>query len=145
MARHIVTDYSGYSRYFESHKLVSRKVAFEQVYRRNRHRYPLPFRYYLVHHKDGDKLNNDPENLELLTREQHNKLHSSFTMNQLRSMELRRRKNKFRVKVFVLASFSALSFFLSYLLSSKTLALLGIIFGVSAVYTFFVRRTSIFS
>lgn len=30
---------------------------------------------YVVHHVDGDKLNNDPANLELLTREEHMSLH----------------------------------------------------------------------
>lgn len=32
----------------------------------------------VVHHIDGNKLNNDPENLELKTREQHNTIHRKF-------------------------------------------------------------------
>lgn len=32
----------------------------------------------IVHHKDEDKLNNDIENLEVMTRAEHNKLHQSF-------------------------------------------------------------------
>lgn len=31
-----------------------------------------------VHHKDGNKLNNDPENLEIITRSDHGKYHCNF-------------------------------------------------------------------
>lgn len=41
----------------------------------------------IVHHKDGDKLNNDISNLEVLTNSQHSKLHypkgSMFGINQI--------------------------------------------------------------
>lgn len=134
-----VTDYKGYLRDFHSRRLVSREVAFEHVYRRNRRRYPLPFRCYLVHHKDGNKRNNNPDNLELFTRKEHDKLHSSFNISQLRGIELRRRRNKFLFRVSALAFASVLSFSLSYLLSSRVLALLGVVFGFSAVYVFLAR------
>ncbi|GAG08346.1 unnamed protein product, partial [marine sediment metagenome] len=35
----------------------------------------LDTRTEVVHHKDGDKLNNDPDNLELTTRSEHSKYH----------------------------------------------------------------------
>ena len=31
----------------------------------------------VVHHKDGDKWNNDPSNLEVMTREEHTRLHQT--------------------------------------------------------------------
>lgn len=34
--------------------------------------------YDVVHHKDGCKFNNAPENLEVLTHEEHNKKHESW-------------------------------------------------------------------
>lgn len=36
----------------------------------------------VVHHKDGDKSNNSPENLELLTRSEHTRLHHELRRNQ---------------------------------------------------------------
>lgn len=129
-----VTDHRGYLRNFHSRRLVSREIAFEQLYRCNRRRYPLPFRCYLVHHKDGNKRNNSPDNLELFTRKEHDKLHSSVSISQLRNIEFKRRKNMFLFRIFALTFASVLAFCVSYLLSSRILAFLGIVFGVSAVY-----------
>jgi hypothetical protein len=38
-----------------------------------------------VHHKDGNKLNNEPSNLEILTRSQHSKLHVNDHFKRVKS------------------------------------------------------------
>ncbi len=55
--------------------LIHRQIAYHKIYRKNRDKYPLPFKKYVVHHIDGDKLNNDVSNLEIMTEEEHNRLH----------------------------------------------------------------------
>lgn len=53
--------------------LVHRKVAFNYIY--NKHTYPLRFGAYDIHHIDRNKTNNNPSNLQILTREQHKAIH----------------------------------------------------------------------
>jgi hypothetical protein len=55
--------------------LIHRKVAFRYHY--NSQEYSQRYREYDVHHKDGNKRNNSPGNLQILTREEHKKLHKS--------------------------------------------------------------------
>lgn len=68
----IYTDEKGYKRHSN---LVHRQKVYEQIYKKNRHKYPLPFSEYVVHHKDGNKENNNIENLEILTPEEHDAVH----------------------------------------------------------------------
>ena len=57
-------DEKGYERYSGSGKLVHREVVKKQgVY--------LKPGFHHVHHKDGNKLNNDPKNLEVKYRSEH--------------------------------------------------------------------------
>jgi len=80
------TDKKGYKREKPSHSnLIHRQNAFKYIYLKNRDKYPLRFRYYQVHHKDGNKKNNHSSNLELLTREQHEAIHSIKTKEVPRS------------------------------------------------------------
>ena len=65
-------DEKGYLKGEDKHSnLWHRKVAYYKIYLKNKGKYPLPFSEYEVHHKDGDKKNNLPENLEILTPEEH--------------------------------------------------------------------------
>lgn len=53
--------------------LVHRAVAYHHHYLGGN--FELPFSMYDVHHKDRNKRNNNPDNLEILTREEHKKKH----------------------------------------------------------------------
>lgn len=68
-------DQYGYYRYKISHILVHRNIAYHQIYLCNRKKYPLPWKAYVVHHKDGNKHNNQLKNLEILTWNEHAEKH----------------------------------------------------------------------
>jgi len=55
--------------------LISRKVAYKEIYLKNRDKYPLPFGKYKVHHIDGEKLNNSVKNLYICIQADHNLIH----------------------------------------------------------------------
>src|SRR3989344_2622962 len=55
--------------------LVHRQIAYHQIYKNNRDKYPLPFSKYQVHHRDKNKQNNHLDNLVLIERESHEKIH----------------------------------------------------------------------
>lgn len=70
-------DENGYERGEPKHSnLVHRQIAYKEIYLPNKHKYSLPFSKYDVHHKDGDKLNNDISNLQILTRKEHEQIHN---------------------------------------------------------------------
>lgn len=58
-------------------RLVHRDVAFNHHYKEGYQngKYTKRFREYDIHHKDRNKLNNHPDNLQILTREEHKKIH----------------------------------------------------------------------
>ena len=68
-------DERGYKRYKKDNRLIHRDIAFLEVYRKNRASYQRRFSEYDVHHIDGNKLNNSPENLILKPRSTHELTH----------------------------------------------------------------------
>jgi hypothetical protein len=71
-----VVDKNGYERGKSEHSdLIHRQNAYKYIYKPNRDKYPLPFSEYVVHHKDGNKLNNHSKNLEIFTKAEHEALH----------------------------------------------------------------------
>jgi len=58
----------GYARYKDSNKYVHRQAAKKKI-GRSLHSDEV------VHHRDGDKLNNNPNNLQVMSRRDHNRLH----------------------------------------------------------------------
>jgi len=71
-------------RFKDSNKLIHRWVAYTKIYKLNKHDYKKPFREYQIHHKDGNKRNNDVSNLELLDAYDHKTKHTPFPLNILR-------------------------------------------------------------
>jgi hypothetical protein len=63
-------DEKGYPRNDDG-ELIHRIVAYKNIYLKNRDIYPLPFGEYVVHHKDGNKLNYRVSNLQLMTQKEH--------------------------------------------------------------------------
>jgi len=66
------TDSHGYLRYVDTDCLVHRDVAFQNHLARS----DIKFSKCDVHHKDGNKLNNDPNNLEVLKPDEHLEKHN---------------------------------------------------------------------
>ena len=68
-------DERGYMRYKKDGKLIHRDIAFKEIYRKNRNSFPRRFSEYVVHHMDGNKLNNSPSNLSIKPKDTHNLVH----------------------------------------------------------------------
>ena len=58
----------------------NRKVGQLHVYVYEQHYKCSILSGYVVHHKDGNKANNDPTNLELMSRSEHLRLHNTGKM-----------------------------------------------------------------
>lgn len=72
--RKIIVDKFGYLRFCDTGELIHRVIAYEK-YQTAPNLYPLEFHCYVVHHKNGNKWDNRPCNLMLLTMNQHRKYH----------------------------------------------------------------------
>lgn len=68
-------------------KLIHRKIAFQKIYQKNRRDYSLPFKEYIIHHRDGDKLNNKISNLQIMTQEEHQREHGLLEENDEEQFE----------------------------------------------------------
>jgi len=70
-------DEDGYIRTRKS-RLLHRQIAYHEIYLENKDLFPLPFSQYVIHHIDGNKRNNNIHNLDILTPEEHNKVHGYY-------------------------------------------------------------------
>lgn len=74
-----IDDY-GYERFEDNpDRLVHRYVAYHYLYDPNE--YEFRFGDYVIHHKDGNKLNNHPNNLMILTPDEHSEIHGFESHN----------------------------------------------------------------
>lgn len=64
-----VVDYNGYLRWKSDNRLCHRDIAFNHVYRKGS--FGNKFSDYDVHHKNKNKFDNNPDNLEIILREEH--------------------------------------------------------------------------
>jgi len=55
---------------------VSFVVAYKNIFLKDKEYYPLSFEKYIIHHKDRDKDNNRTSNLDIVTRDEHEQIHS---------------------------------------------------------------------
>jgi len=69
-------DRRGYRVWRNSNKSVHRGIARDKIWAKDRKKYPLEFKEYQVHHKDGIKLNNKADNLELIQIRDHELKHN---------------------------------------------------------------------
>lgn len=77
-------DKNGYPRGKINHSdLIHRQIAYSEIYLKNRDKYPLPFSKYQIHHKDGNKENFLPSNLQIVTEEEHRALHGLPPKNKV--------------------------------------------------------------
>ena len=72
------TNKNGYRQHYNPKSPEARKSGFSPVHRDvARKKYKRDIKpYEVVHHKDGNKLNNSWNNLELMSRSKHTKLHN---------------------------------------------------------------------
>ncbi len=62
-------DNNGYLRWKSDNRLCHRDTAFNQVFKKGS--FTMQFSEYDVHHKDGNKFNNNSDNLDIIFREDH--------------------------------------------------------------------------
>ena len=70
-------DENGYLRFCSDNRLVHRDISYRFIYRKGFKNgvYKKRFSEYEIHHKDRDKQNNRIANLEILTSDEHKKIH----------------------------------------------------------------------
>ena len=66
-------DNNGYLRWNAGDRLCHRDIAYHYIYQKGN--YEKPFGEYDIHHKNKNKFDNRPENLRILTREDHDIVH----------------------------------------------------------------------
>ena len=82
MGSKLYIDKNGYYRRKADDRLLHRNVAYFQIYLKNRDKYPLPFKKYIVHHKDGNKRNSYPNNLEIMLPGEHKTHHRNYLIEK---------------------------------------------------------------
>jgi len=67
-------DKKGYLRW-KSKRLVHRDTAYRFIFKKNRQKYRMPFSKYQIHHKNRRKWDNRIDNLQILTKSEHERMH----------------------------------------------------------------------
>lgn len=93
--RHVQTNntYSWSGNYYPLHKLVAAEAypeKFEEYCAKN----SVNKNSMAIHHKDHDRMNNTPSNLEIITSLEHTKDHHSFNVNGYNGSELQKQRLK---------------------------------------------------
>ena len=93
--RHVQTNntYSWSGNYYPLHKLVAAEAypeKFEEYCAKN----SVNKNSMAIHHKDHDRMNNTPSNLEIITSLEHAKDHHSFNVNGYNGSELQKQRLK---------------------------------------------------
>lgn len=79
-------DERGYKRFKSSGKLVHRYVAYKHIYKKRAlFQYPGGFGRYEIHHKNGNKLDNRVDNLQIVTHSEHQRIHNIHTNTEVKS------------------------------------------------------------
>lgn len=135
-------DNDGYIREKIKHSnLVSRQIAYQQIYLKNKEKYPLKFIKYQVHHKDHNKLNNEISNLVLVTSEQHKEIHERSNAKENVTIHSKTHVGKvitwlLFILFFILLIFTIL-FFVLFSFNLKFIFLLfGMLFGIVCFIAF---------
>ena len=134
------TDKNGYLRYSDSDYLVHRRVMGKKLGRRLE-------RGEIAHHINGNKLDNRPENLELLTAKEHYKRHVVPILQERREARiienLTPRIEAQAAKVIVIGFAAAGAFlFVVGLITGTRLAMwyIGLLFLLGALAGWFILR-----
>lgn len=71
-----LVDYNGYLRWKSDNRLCHRDIAFKYIFRKGS--FPNKFSEYDVHHKNQNRFDNNPDNLDVIFREEHEIEHGVF-------------------------------------------------------------------
>lgn len=86
--RPVIVNSAGYLLLWQpDHPKACHGRVFEHVYVEEQANGPLPAGWE-VHHKDENPQNNDPSNLERMTKEEHQKIHGKRKWSRLRKLEV---------------------------------------------------------
>ncbi len=80
---------NGYVVFKDSGNSLHRYIAKKEIWSKDRKKYPLEFHEYQVHHIDKNKRNNNPENLKVTTRLEHEKEHGIIRREQLQIIAMK--------------------------------------------------------
>jgi len=96
-------DNNGYLRWKSSNRLCHRDITFNYVYKKGS--FTNQFSDYDVHHKDGDKFNNNPDNLDVVFREEHEIQHGKVIyvngIKYIRLVTAKRRRKQTRKAILI--------------------------------------------
>lgn len=93
--KHVLSDkpFENGRKYYPLHKIVA-KEAYPEEYEVYSSKNSVNKNSMAIHHKDHDRMNNTPENLEIITAYSHTKDHHSFNKNGYNGSKLQKQKLK---------------------------------------------------